>query len=257
MTLIDTNVSLFHWPFRRWPADDADELVKILKRHGVMQAWAGSFEGVLHKDIAGVNTRLAHACHKHGHGILAPFGSVNPTLPDWEDDLRRCAEEHKMRGIRLHPNYHGYKLDDPLFARLLELAAARNFIVQIAVGMEDMRTQHPLMRVPDVDVAPLPALLKSHPHLHVMLLNCFRSLKGDARAKMATVENLSFEISTLEEVGGISTLLARIPVERVLFGSGAPFFYFDSALLKLKESPLTDAQLSRIRHENARKISGA
>jgi predicted TIM-barrel fold metal-dependent hydrolase len=42
-----------------------------------------------------------------------------------------------------------------------------------------------------------------------------------------------------------------VPVGRVLFGSYAPFFYFESALLKLKESPLSDEQLRAIRHDNA------
>ncbi len=49
-----------------------------------------------------------------------------------------------MVGLRLHPNYHGYKLDDPDFLRLLDLAAARKLIVQIP--LDRWRTNAPSIR---------------------------------------------------------------------------------------------------------------
>jgi predicted TIM-barrel fold metal-dependent hydrolase len=121
--IIDTNVSLSRWPFRRLVGDETPDLVAGLRKRNVTQAWAGSFDGIFHKDISSVNSRLATECRTYGQGILLPFGSVNPKLPDWQEDLRRCQEEHKMVGIRLHPNYHGYDLKDPAFEELLKLAA--------------------------------------------------------------------------------------------------------------------------------------
>jgi uncharacterized protein len=45
-----------------------------------------------------------------------------------------------------------------------------------------------------------------------------------------------------------------VPADRVLFGSYAPFFYFESALLKLKESGLSQSELAPIRRKNACKL---
>jgi predicted TIM-barrel fold metal-dependent hydrolase len=254
--LVDTNVSLGRWPCRRLPLDETGALLARLRRLGVKQAWAGSFDGLLHKDIGGVNARLAEKCRKHGRGMLVPFGSVNPALPSWEEDLRRCREEHEMPGIRLHPNYHGYKLDDPAFARLLDLAGERGLAVQVVVTMEDERTQHPLTRVPHVDIAPLLTLLSSRPSLRVELLNWWRGVKRPLLPKLAAAGQVYFDIATVEGVGGVANLLGQVPRERVVFGSHAPFFYLESAVLKLKESVLSKQDLAAVQSGNARRLLG-
>jgi len=248
--LIDTNVNLFRWPLRRLPCDETAALVGRLRANGVTQAWAGSFEGLLHRDIAAVNARLAEECRRQGQGLLVPFGSVNPKLPGWEDDLRRCAGEHRMPGIRLHPSYHGYKLDDPDFAKLLREAAGRGLLVQLVAIMEDRRMMHPLLQVEPPDLKPLAGVLKRTPGLRLELLN----LKGPLPLELLEAGEVSMEMAMIEGVGGVGALLSRVPADRVLFGSHAPLFYFESALLKLKESPLNEDQLRAIRCDNARRL---
>ncbi len=252
--MIDTNVYLSRWPGRRLPLDEPLDLVEKLTALGVTQAWAGSFDGLLHKDITAVNHRLAEECMTHGEGMLVPFGSVNPMLPDWQEDLQRCDEEHGMPGVRLHPNYHGYALDQPEFAELLDLAGERDLIVQIALKMEDDRTQHPLLVVPTVDATPLPDLLRARPDLQVELLNAMRTLVGQPLAPFAALPNAWIEISMLEGVGGLERLIPDFPYERILFGTYAPFFIPESAVLKFKESELGAEIEGKIQSRNAERL---
>jgi predicted TIM-barrel fold metal-dependent hydrolase len=252
--LIDVNINLGRWPLRRVRFDDTAGLVSMLRRQGVTEAWAGSFESLMHKDMAAVNARLAGECRRIGRDLLVPFGSANPKLPDWEDDLRRCAEEHRMPGIRLHPNYHGYKLDDPDLARLLRLASERGLLVQMALIMEDQRMMHPLLRVEPTDAGPLVNLVKQTPGLRLVLLNALRTLRDQPLTDLVAAGEVYVEISMLDGFAGVASLLSRIPSNRVLFGSYAPLFYFEAALLKLKESPFRDEELRAIRCENARRL---
>lgn len=255
--IIDTNVYLSRWPFRRIPEDETAELVELLTRHGVTQAWTGSFDGVFHKDLAAVNARLADDCRQSGRNMLVPFGAINPRLPDWELDLRRCHEEHGMPGIRLHPNYHGYTLDDPAFLRLLHQARERGMIVQIATWMEDERHQNPLMPVPAVDPAPLAERLSELPDLRIVLLNGVHVPTDKRLSALVEAGQVFFDLARLELIEGLAGLLRQAPIERILFGSYSPMFYFESALLKLRESVLNEEQTERILHANAARLLAA
>lgn len=251
--LIDTNVSLNDWPIRHSWAPTATALVQRLKRHGVSRAWTGTFEGVLHTDMAGANARLVEACQREGAGVLEPVGTVNPTFPDWEDDVRRCHEVHRMRGLRLFPNYQGFALNDERFARLLQAATARKLVVQIMLSIEDDRSQNPALTALPVQAGPLLDVLPKIPGARVMLLNGGSRVLGgniDLLNRLAAA-GVGFDIATLEGVSGIENLLRRVPGIRAMFGSHSPYFYFEAALLKLQESTLTVAELDAVRSGHA------
>jgi predicted TIM-barrel fold metal-dependent hydrolase len=260
--IIDVNINLGHWPTRRSPCDDQPKLSAKLMSHGVVEAWAGSFDGIFHSDVTDVNNRLAAACaNQKARDIpgadfrLLPFGEINPLLPTWEAELDRCMGIHRMSGIRLHPNYHGYALDHPEFAKVLKAAAEHNLIVALPSLMEDERMMHPLLRVPPVDLKPLLPLLAQNPNLKLVLLNSLGSAaRGELLDRLLGAGQVYIEIAMLEGVGGLENLLKQAPLDRILFGSNSPSFYFESSLLKLQESPLPASHRRAILHDNARRL---
>ena len=254
--MIDTNVDLFPWPFRRLAGDEPADLVARLRQKGVTQASAGSNEALLQRDVSAVNTRLAAACRQHGPGFLVAFGTVNPKQPDWQEDFRRCREVHRMVGIRLHPDYHGYTLDEPFVSALFGLAASHKMVVQISYGSEDPRTQFPLMMVPPVNLTALPGLVRSNPGLRVQVLNLghWGGPGVTHMNELLKLDNVYFDIAMTEHVGGVGELIASTSPSRVVFGTHYPFLYFESALLKVQEAGLTPDQAHAVLEDNARTL---
>jgi len=230
--VIDANFYLGRWPFRELAGLDA----AALQQRGIAQALAGSLDGLFQRDLAQVNARLADACDGK---VLLPVGTVQPLLPDWRDDLKRCREVHGMKAIRLHPNYHGYTLADPIFSELLAAATDMKLAVQMVVQLEDERTQHPLVQVKPVDLKPLPEVLRNQAQARVMLLNANATMVVTA---LRGCKNLWMDFAMIEGVGGVENLLKTWPLDKVCFGTYAPVFYPESSLLKMQESELSTTQ---------------
>ncbi len=252
-SIIDVQVNLSRWPTRRLRDDDTKQLLERLLRFQVVEAWAGSYDGLLHRDIRGVNERLAADCSRFASLRLRPFGTVNPKSPDWEEDLRRCAEDLKMPGLRLFPNYHGYKLDDSDFHRLLRRAADLKMIVSIPVQMEDERMMHPLLQVKPVDITPLAKIIPTISELKMVLHNTNRNMRALCIPLLQT-GRVWMDIAMLDGLDVISEWLENAPLDGIVFGSHAPFHYWEASLLKLHEAQLENFRHRAICFGNARRL---
>jgi len=261
--ITDTNIHLFQWPFRKLKYGDTRALVEKLRKHRITQAWAGNYESLFTKSVDPSNAQLARECRENGRGMLVPFGTVNPEWPDWEEDLRRCHEVHKMPGIRLYPGYHTYDLTHPDFSRLITEAAKRSMIVQIVGDMDDTRVQYPIVETREFKFDPLVDIMKNNPGAKVQLLNWNLYVNGELLKKLVTETNVSLDIAWLESVGAIGHSIegngwegpeTPVPAERFLFGSNAPLFPVEASAIKLFESPLTLQQMKAVMNENATKL---
>jgi predicted TIM-barrel fold metal-dependent hydrolase len=249
--LIDTHVYLGHWPHQTLSSEIPATLIDQLRKSGVAQAWIGNFNGLFHKDAARVNERLATTCAKLGDGLLIPFGTVNPTLPDWEDDIRRCHESFHMPGIRLHPNYHGYKLDDPRFSRLLELASARGLIVQLVAWLEDERHFLLSPATMQVDLAPLAGKAAAFPSLKLLVAGGNWANDGETMRGLLRQKQTYFDFSRARGSSDIRRLVELATADRVVFGSGMPLHDTVVNAAKLRELNLNDSDSKAVTTKNA------
>ncbi len=254
-SITDTHVYLGHWPHKRLAGEEPEKLAQELRQAGVGRAWVGSFDGLFHKDIAGVNQRLADICLRIGKELFIPFGSVNPTLPDWEDDLRRCHEVHHMPGVRLHPNYHGYTLDDPRFDRMLEIASKRSLVVQIAAWLE--AGKHFLLspHVERVNLAPLAQVVARHPKVKLVVANGLPPANEAETRSLLLAETVWFDFGRADSERDLRNLVEQASPGRVVLGSGAPLHDMSQVIRTMEQSRLTGSNLQAIALNNAARLT--
>lgn len=150
---IDVNAWTGQFPFRSLAGTTVEETEERLSRLGFGGMIAAPMEAIFQEDSYAAEENLS--CELEARQGLLPcvwqFKVVNPVCAWWEREWWRAVEELCVSGLRLCPTFHGYRLDDPVVARVMGAAAEANLPVQVLCKMQDWRLQW-LLRTADVEV---------------------------------------------------------------------------------------------------------
>ena len=151
-----------------------------------------------------------------------------------------------LRGLKLHPDFQGFWLDD---ARLLPIfeAAQKDFIFEIHIGDKTSPEKNPscpYKLAAILDAFPGLTVIAAHLGGYRMWDHALKALGGRRR------ENLWFDTSSVTPFvthGELRALLDAFPRERLLFGTDWPLYDPEEELERLQRmAGLSDAQLEAV-----------
>src|SRR5690606_2777558 len=110
-----------------------------------------------------------------------------------------CHEGMGMRGLRLYPAWHNYRLSDPCCLELVRAATERGLILSIPIRVEDVRQRSWLVDVPEVPLGDIAALVSACPEARFVLLNGIRFVNSPLGRKDGGLPaNYAIETSRLD-----------------------------------------------------------
>jgi predicted TIM-barrel fold metal-dependent hydrolase len=235
---IDFHTYIGHWPFRQLRGNTPAGLVEYMGRFGIDQAVVANINGVFYKNTQPANEELALAIHSFP-GRFLPYAVINPSYPDWEYDLEVCHTKLGMKGLRLYPQYHDYKLTDPRLAKLLERARGLNLPVAFSRWLVDERQQSWMDIGGQLTLDSLVPMMKDNPGTFVLLNVNVARLKDEYLAALRNVDvyfDTVYASACVPPTSGydVLRLVKEFGSDRFLFGSGYPFRDPISALIRLE-----------------------
>lgn len=247
----------------------ADKVLRQLENHySIHPVGSGKIDDLLLRmDVAGIDksvvltaaTAPAQVIPANNWAIqisqqydqLIPFGTIHPNYDHMADELDRL-ERYGIKGLKFHPDFQGFRMDDPALFDVMEMIQDR-FICLFHVG----------------DILP-PEHNPSCPRKLLEIRKAFPSATlvaahmGGYRHWEAAIEYLADEdilvdsSSTLDFIDDtmLTKLFNAFGVENILFGSDYPLFDAGREINQLTSRLSLDKRdISRIM-ENASTILG-
>lgn len=161
---------------------------------------------------------------------LIYFCAVNP----WDrtkavDEVRRCAEVHGARGVKLHPTLHGYRLadhglTDPIFA-----AAADLGLVVTSHGASDLNnTPHEFAE-----------MARTHPDVTLWMVHMGFFWMTDLASEMAARHPNLYLDTSRAPILEIAVAVEKAGPEKVLWGTDSPFVDYTGEFRKMERVAAT------------------
>ncbi len=253
MAIIDTGLLLGPCPFRDIPSS-VDDLCLLRQAAGLDRAVATGFRSLLYYDpIAGLQRDLDE------YGALSEwlrfYAVVDPQFPQWTELLRRVAADRRLVGLRLVPALHHYRLDARVLGEIVALAGELRLPINLMGRVFDDRVAPRFVEqaVPNLEAVAdfLPQCGETRVILSMFYFSELRALSVDwSRLRNVYVDFgcCKPNVAALDELGN------WFPLQRALFGTGAPYYYWQGSRLGLAGSHLSDEVQKGMLGDNAQEV---
>lgn len=185
---------------------------------------------------------------------LIMFGSVHPDADDFEEEINRIASLG-LKGIKLHPDYQGFMIDDPRLDGLYECIEKSGLPVVFHAGWDCISPE--LIHCPPVRSA---RMLERHPKLKVVLahLGAHEQWEQVYELLAGREGELYFDTSftAMCPDGLMMDIIRKHGADRILFGSDCPWESAAKMAEKLLRLNITDDEREMILHKNAERLLG-
>lgn len=255
--MIDVNAYLGHFAFRQLRYNTAASLLRLMDRAGIEKAVVSSAAAITYRNAQAGNEEVFEQVKNHRDRLI-PFAVLNSAYAGCLDDLKICREEFGVRGLRLYPNWHAYKLSSARCLDLVNAAAELRLPLSFPFRVEDRRQQSWLVDIPDVTHRDAAALARAVPNARFIFGNGSGFAASELGRPAGAPANYWIEISLLTALltNEIGQLLQSLGPDRILFGSGMPFHYPESAVAKLEVLDAPAPVKQKIARANALALLG-
>jgi len=188
------------------------------------------------------NKALAAAAN--GHPRMVPVALVNPNGPGGGvPELERAVNEWGMKGLKLHPQRHGYEADSKAANRLMQAAERLDLTVSIHSGDRcclPWQIGHLARRFPSVPV--------------VMNHMGFRYYVEGAINVALETPNIYLDTVLVSMPGYLKMAVDKVGAERVIYGSDFPVGHPSSMIAAIKAANIGAEAEALIMGDNLARI---
>jgi len=234
--LIDSNAYIGHWPFRRLRGNTCEGLLERMNHSGIDMSVVSNLNGIFYKNTQHANEELYDEIRskKNLAGRFAPFAVINPIYNGWKDDLEVCASKMGMKGIRLHPVYHGYELENPSCIELVKLARDKNLVIAFSLRIVDSRPSSWLDVEKEWSLKDIVPILKAVPDAKYLILNVANNTSlSPEDLDLFKKTNLIMDTSG-RNIANLGEMMRKFGSEKFAFGTHSPILDYRTGLLRVE-----------------------
>lgn len=184
---------------------------------------------------------------------LIPFGTIHPDFDDWKKELVRL-QQAGIRGIKFHPDYQQFYVDDPKMFPIYEMAAQLGLIIIFHAGV-DLGLPEPYHCPPQrmrqvVRAFPEAKLVAAHMGGYQYWDDVERYLVGEA-----VYLDTSFSLHEMSQKQFLR-ILSGHGTDKLLFASDSPWGSQSEEVERLRDIELPESVRRAIFGGNAAKLLG-